>query len=167
MSVHLAIADLDNPKPEPFAVIAIDPSVKVDGGALAIVHSLHMTRADAERALEASSGVDCQLRRARAAAASVHPHSHNSALILDGRRDGTDIVQAALAGVVSADAELQERLHWREEAIRHAQGRFLNINIALSSGGTKREAIAIADVGEDCCKMALNRENLPARIVRQ
>jgi hypothetical protein len=36
--------------------------------------------------------------------------------------------------------------------ISHCQGRFLNINICLSSGGTKREAIAIADVGEDCCK---------------
>jgi hypothetical protein len=36
--------------------------------------------------------------------------------------------------------------------ISHCQGRFLNINICLSSGGTKREAIAIADLGEDCCK---------------
>lgn len=36
---------------------------------------------------------------ARKAAAMVHPYSHNSALILDGERDGTDIVQAALHGV--------------------------------------------------------------------
>ena len=32
---------------------------------------------------------------ARKAAAAVHPYSHNSALILDGERDGTDIVRAA------------------------------------------------------------------------
>ena len=36
--------------------------------------------------------------------------------------------------------------------ISHCQGRFLNINIILASGGTKREAIALADVGEDCCR---------------
>ena len=165
MSAYLAIADLDNPSPEPFAVIAIDPTVKVDGGALAIVHSLHMTRADADRAIH---NEDDRLHRARAAAASVHPFSHNSALILEGERDGTDIVQAALAGIVSADAELQERLHWREDALRHAQGRFLNINIALTTdrGKAVGEAIRIADQGEDCCKMALARETMPARITR-
>lgn len=47
-----------------------------------------------------------------------------------------------------------------KEALSHAQGRFLNINIALSSGGTKREAIRIADVGEDCAKNALARAAL-------
>lgn len=62
--------------------------------------------------------------------------------------------------------DAQEKLHWREEALRHATGRFLNINICLSSGGTKREAIAIADTGEDACKMALAREELPVQIVR-
>jgi hypothetical protein len=36
--------------------------------------------------------------------------------------------------------------------ISHCQGRFLNINICLSSGGTKHEAIRMADMGEDCCK---------------
>ena len=46
------------------------------------------------------------------------------------------------------------------EALGHAQGRFLNINIALSSGGTKREAIRIADVGEDCAKNAIARAAL-------
>jgi len=50
------------------------------------------------------------------------------------------------------------------EALRHSQGRFLNINICLSSGGTKREAIAIADVGEDCIKMALGEQRF--RVVR-
>jgi hypothetical protein len=45
------------------------------------------------------------------------------------------------------------------DALRHAQGRFLNINICLSSGGSKREAITIADVGEDCIKMALARDS--------
>lgn len=39
------------------------------------------------------------LKLAREAAASVHPYSHNSALILDGERDGTDIVQSALAAI--------------------------------------------------------------------
>jgi hypothetical protein len=38
------------------------------------------------------------------------------------------------------------------ENIRHCQGRFLNINITLSSGGSKIEAIQIAYIGEDCCK---------------
>lgn len=40
-----------------------------------------------------------ELRLARKAAATVHPFSHNSALILDGERDGTDIVQSALAAI--------------------------------------------------------------------
>lgn len=41
------------------------------------------------------------LERARIAAASVRPYSHNSALILDGDRDGTDIVRAALDAVLA------------------------------------------------------------------
>lgn len=55
----------------------------------------------------------------------------------------------------------REAAYWREqcealaEALSHAQGRLLNINIALSSGGTKREAIRIADLGEDCIKHVL------------
>lgn len=83
--------------------------------------------------------------------------------------DPTDLRHEAATRITALEArvaELVERLHWREEALRHAQGRFLNINIALSSGGTKREAIGIADVGEDCCKMALAREELPVRIAR-
>ena len=52
-----------------------------------------------------------QLKVAREAAASVRPFSHNSALILDGERDATDIVQSALAAVVLTTkyaAELSE-----------------------------------------------------------
>jgi hypothetical protein len=41
------------------------------------------------------------MTHARIAAASVHPYSHNSALILDGERDGTDIVQSALAAILA------------------------------------------------------------------
>lgn len=42
--------------------------------------------------------------------------------------------------------------------LRHAQGRFLNINIALTTyrGKGVNEAIQYADVGEDCIKMALD-----------
>lgn len=40
-----------------------------------------------------------EIALAREAAASVRPYSHNSALILDGERDGTDIVQSALAAI--------------------------------------------------------------------
>ena len=57
-------------------------------------------------------------------------------------------------------AELRAENARLREALSHAQGRFLNINIALSSSGTKREAIRIADVGEDCAKNALARAAL-------
>jgi Lar family restriction alleviation protein len=64
-------------------------------------------------------------------------------------------VQAKAAGyasvaewVAAKDAEIAR---YREN-LKHSQGRFLNINIILSSGGTKREAIAIADLGENCIK---------------
>lgn len=85
---------------------------------------------------------------------------------LEGHRRRYSKAATRITALEAEKAELVERLHWREEALRHAQGRFLNINIALSSGGTKREAIGIADVGEDCCKMALAREELPVRVVR-
>lgn len=42
---------------------------------------------------------DPKLAMARRAAASVRPYSHNSALILDGERDGTDVVRAAIAAI--------------------------------------------------------------------
>lgn len=42
----------------------------------------------------------------REAAAKVHPNSHNSALILDGERDGTDIVRAAAYGREAAEARV-------------------------------------------------------------
>lgn len=38
----------------------------------------------------------------REAASKVRPHSYNSALILEGKRDGTDIVQAAAHARLSA-----------------------------------------------------------------
>jgi hypothetical protein len=47
------------------------------------------------------------------------------------------------------------------ENLKHSHGRFLNINICLSSGGTKREAIAIADLGEDCIKGYLDYHPAP------
>lgn len=50
------------------------------------------------------------LERARKAAASVHPFSHNSALILDGQRDGTDIVCSAMAAIVATDSEAQQEI---------------------------------------------------------
>lgn len=49
-----------------------------------------------------------QMERARKAAAEVHPYSHNSALILDGERDGTDIVQSALTAIIQSDQQLME-----------------------------------------------------------
>ena len=49
-------------------------------------------------------------------------------------------------------AELEADVTRYRTNLTHCQGRFLNINIALSSGGSKREAIEIADLGEDCCK---------------
>lgn len=49
-------------------------------------------------------------------------------------------------------AALEATVERLRDNLRHSQGRFLNINICLSSGGTKREAIAIADLGEDCIK---------------
>lgn len=50
-----------------------------------------------------------QIARAREAAASVRPYSHNSALILDGERDGTDIVQSALAAIAATEAHVTEK----------------------------------------------------------
>lgn len=43
----------------------------------------------------------------RSAAAKVRPYTHNSSLILDGERDGTDIVQAAYYGRIEAIRELE------------------------------------------------------------
>lgn len=41
-----------------------------------------------------------QIKLARKIAASLRPYSHNSALILDGERDGIDIVRVALAAII-------------------------------------------------------------------
>lgn len=71
--------------------------------------------------------MNSDLERAREAAASVHPYSHNSALILDGERDGTDIVRAALAAIqdksecATRDAEI-ERLRSALEEIAALSG---------------------------------------------
>lgn len=71
-----------------------------------------VTQEDREAAAELLSGATlrCQkvqamttnpevLRIAREVAASLRPYSHNSALILDGERDGIDIVQVAIAAI--------------------------------------------------------------------
>lgn len=50
MSPYLAVADLDDGT---FAIVAIDPTIRVKDGCCAIVQSLHQTRDDAERALNA------------------------------------------------------------------------------------------------------------------
>lgn len=63
---------------------------------------------------------------ARIAAAKVHPHSHNSALILDGERDGTDIVRAAQfaidavqgAGEVATSEEHRNQLY--DKVVQHS-----------------------------------------------
>lgn len=75
-------------------------------------------------------------------------------------RDGARSTYAALVPLLTEIRELRAENARLKEALSHAQGRFLNINIALSSGGTKREAIRIADVGEDCAKNALARAAL-------
>ena len=51
MRPYMVVLDIDRPAPEPFAVIAVDPTQRhPDGGCMATVMSLHMTRAEAERA---------------------------------------------------------------------------------------------------------------------
>ena len=50
---------------------------------------------------------DAQMKLARECAAKVRPYSHNSALILDGERDGTDIVQSALLAIQATEARAQ------------------------------------------------------------
>lgn len=51
---------------------------------------------------------------ARDAAASIRPFSHHSALIQDGQRDGTDVVQSALAAINA----LAPRLEQAKELLR-------------------------------------------------
>lgn len=58
---------------------------------------------------------------------------------------------------MEAITTLERRLADAQDTLRHSQGRFLNINIGLTSGGSKREAIEIADIGEDCIKMYFDR----------
>ena len=59
MSAHLVIADLDHPNPEPFAVLAVYPERRADGGGCeGRIVSLHMTRAEAERVVSSGSQVD-------------------------------------------------------------------------------------------------------------
>lgn len=49
-----------------------------------------------------------KMKLARECAASVRPFSHNSALIKYGDRDGTDIVQSALAAINALAPRLEE-----------------------------------------------------------
>lgn len=52
MKPYRVVSELHHPKAEPFAVLAVDPSVRVGEGVLAVVVSLHWTREEAERAVE-------------------------------------------------------------------------------------------------------------------
>lgn len=56
--VFYAIADVTNPNPEPFALIAIYPERRADDGCEGIIVSLHMEKAQADAALEASETVN-------------------------------------------------------------------------------------------------------------
>lgn len=58
MRPFLVVADLTSPKAEPFAVLAIDPTIKVGDGVQAIVMSLHWTRAEADRAIASTNEGD-------------------------------------------------------------------------------------------------------------
>jgi len=49
-----------------------------------------------------------KMKLARECAASVRPFSHHSALIKYGDRDGTDIVQSALAAINALAPRLEE-----------------------------------------------------------
>ncbi len=51
MSPFLCVVDLINPKAEPFAVLAVDPTVRVGNGVRGIVQSFHWTRESAEAAI--------------------------------------------------------------------------------------------------------------------
>lgn len=46
----IAVATLDNPAAEPFAVILVDPDVRIDGGVKATVVSVHWTEDEANKA---------------------------------------------------------------------------------------------------------------------
>lgn len=54
----------------------------------------------------------------REAAAKVRPYSHNSALILDGKRDATDIVQAACYGRLAAVRDMEAEVDRLRQAIK-------------------------------------------------
>ncbi|GGD58661.1 hypothetical protein [Croceicoccus mobilis] len=54
MRPFLVVADLDKPTAEPFMVLSVDPTKRVDGGCKAIVMSLHWTREEAEAAIAAA-----------------------------------------------------------------------------------------------------------------
>lgn len=78
---------------------------------------------------------------------------------LEAAKQDIDRLQNIANGYVNGEefsALLAENARLRE-ALKFAQGRFLNINIALSTdrGKAVNEAIRIADNGEDCIKMLL------------
>ena len=56
MKPYLVIATLDNPAAEPFVVLSVDPTDRVDGGCRAIVISTLWTRAEAEAAITQDRG---------------------------------------------------------------------------------------------------------------
>ena len=56
MKPYLVTATLDNPAAEPFVVLSVDPTERVDGGCKAIVISTHWTRAEAEAAITQDKG---------------------------------------------------------------------------------------------------------------
>jgi hypothetical protein len=53
MRPYRMVAELDRPQPEKFAVLSCDPTQRhPDGGCIATVLSLHLTREEADRALD-------------------------------------------------------------------------------------------------------------------
>jgi hypothetical protein len=55
MRPYRLVAELDHPQPEKFAVLSCDPTQRhPDGGCVATVLSLHLTREDADRAAASS-----------------------------------------------------------------------------------------------------------------
>ena len=85
-----------------------------------------------------------QLAQARDAAASVRPHSHNSYLISIGERDGTDIVQAALAALSTPrqlDAEVVARVQKQVEYVE-THSLVIPCRLSLSDVQAMLEALA-------------------------
>lgn len=108
------------PPPEPFdplLIMAREIGKCIGGGDLTVYNTgdldespevqFALTKLREAQALVKRPVID-QIGMARSAAASVHPFSHNSALILDGGRDGTDIVRSALAAIKAMEGETND-----------------------------------------------------------